>query len=53
MVQSDDRIQAMHFIDNLDKAVTTDPNIKNVTGTTSIYSLQRSTLAWYYPWPLP
>ncbi len=49
VVQSDDRTQAMNFIDDLDKAVTTDPNIKNVTGTTSIYSLQRSTLAGMTP----
>ena len=49
VVQSDDRIQAMHFIDDLDKAVIGDPNITNVTSTTSIYSLQRSTLAAMTP----
>jgi RND superfamily putative drug exporter len=49
VVQSDDRLQAMHFIDDLDRAVTSDPDIKNLTGTTSIFSLQRSTLAGMTP----
>ncbi len=49
VVQADDRIQAMHFIDSLDRAITTDPNIKNLTGTSSIFSVQRSTLAAMTP----
>jgi RND superfamily putative drug exporter len=49
VVQTDDRLQAMRFIDELDKSVLTDPNIRNLTGTSSIFSVQRSTLAAMTP----
>ena len=44
VVQSDNKTQSLRFIDALDSAVRNDSSVKNVTGTTSIYDLQRQTL---------
>jgi RND superfamily putative drug exporter len=41
VVGSDNKTTAMHFIDDLDGKVKADPSIKNVTGTSSIYNIQR------------
>jgi RND superfamily putative drug exporter len=44
VAQSDNKTESMHFIDALNSAVKNDSSIKNVTGTTSIYDIQRSAL---------
>ncbi|MDI6896673.1 efflux RND transporter permease subunit [Methanocella conradii] len=41
VVESDNKTAAMHFIDELDGRVKGDAAIRNVTGTSSIYSVQR------------
>ncbi|WP_174591823.1 MMPL family transporter [Methanocella conradii] len=41
VVESDNKTAAMHFIDELDGRVKGDAAIMNVTGTSSIYSVQR------------
>ncbi len=41
VVQSDDKTTAMHYIDALNASVINDSSIANVTGTSSIYSIQR------------
>ena len=44
VVQSDNKTMAMHFIDGLDSRVKNDTSIGNVTGTSSIYSIQRDAI---------
>jgi RND superfamily putative drug exporter len=41
VVQSGNKTSAMHFMDDLDAAVLADANVTNVTGTSSIYNIQR------------
>lgn len=41
VVESDNKTTAMRFIDDLDERVTNDTTIANLTGTSSIYSIQR------------
>ncbi|HTY90556.1 MAG TPA: efflux RND transporter permease subunit [Methanocella sp.] len=41
VIQSDNKTTAMHFMDDLDAAVLADANVTNVTGTSSIYNIQR------------
>ncbi len=41
VVQSENKTDAMHFIDDLDARVKNDTTIQNLTGTSSIYSIQR------------
>lgn len=44
VVESDNKTDAMRFIDELNDTVNSDPSIKNVTGTSSIYDIQRTAL---------
>ncbi len=41
VIESDNKTMAMRFIDDLDGRVTNDTSIANLTGTSSIYSIQR------------
>jgi len=41
VVESDDKAAVMRFIDDLDARVRNDTSIANLTGTSSIYSIQR------------
>jgi len=41
VVQADNKTDAMRYIDDLDDRVKSDTAIQNLTGTTSIYSIQR------------
>jgi|GEM_PF-5077167 len=44
VVQSNNNTTSMHFIDDLDTRVKNDTSIANLTGTSSIYNIQRDTV---------
>jgi RND superfamily putative drug exporter len=44
VVQSDNNTTSMHYIDDLDSRVKNDTSIANLTGTSSIYTIQRDTV---------
>lgn len=49
VIQSNNTTAAMYFMDRLNETVYKDPDIKNMTGTVSIYAVQREALVEMTP----